>query len=134
MPRFLKPVIFINLVLFSIASLGQEIPSDTSHMNEPITLPLVIQQNDSISTVIKNKIRKDPNLVDKSNGIKYHIRIYNPDPNIDYKILKVIPDPSIDYKILIYDPTDNKIDTKTEDLLNQHYHFQKKFNKKDSIR
>ena len=37
-------------------------------------------------------------------GVKHHIRIIEPDPNIDYKILQIKPDPNIDYKLIIIDP------------------------------
>jgi hypothetical protein len=130
---------FLNVKLFSMNNSNinkTELQSDSTNLKaiglSVKNLPIVIQDNDSISNAISNIIKKNPIYIDKRKGIEYHMKILKPDSNIDYKILKVSPDPSIDYKIMIFDPRTKGSDIQTEELFRNYLRNQENQNKNKS--
>lgn len=72
------------------------------------SISIVLEGDPETTAVLKQMLKKNPQLAVPDPQTEYTIRVIKPDPSVDYKIMKVTPDPSVDYKIIIVDPQSRK--------------------------
>lgn len=101
--------LFLLIAVIGTALLTAAPEKGTDTLNYEV-LPLAIEADPETKDFLEDFLIEIPELKIKGKKIKYHIRIVEPDPNIEYKILKAELDPNIDFKLRIIEPNTD-IDT-----------------------
>lgn len=98
-PTLILPVLTLTQLSFGKSEV--EMKTNASSYEE---LSLAIEADPKTKDFLEDFLIESPELELKETETTYHIRIVEPDPNIDYKIIEVEPDPNVDYKIRIIEP------------------------------
>lgn len=80
--------------------------------------------NGGLKTALVKALREEGPTLARKGRQKYHIRIVEPDPDVDHLIVEIEPDPKVDYRIRIFDPVTRREESRlhrevSEEILRQ---------------